>query len=164
MTPSPAAAAAKNQFRLEARNAGVGAFHVIPSSDEINNNNNINDSFSTVAVSDRDAILTQQQQESLQRGVIVAVSDSEAIEEVSVELAATSTPSIRDAYLKSIKRKSCIGEDDGNGEFGRGTTGAPTASLYYCDETRLLPAIDSETIVTRTDRFQALQSVLETEL
>eukprot|EP00978_Attheya_sp_CCMP212_P024528 scaffold77213_cov59-Attheya_sp.AAC.1 len=120
MAPSPAAAGAKNQFRLEARNAGVGAFHVNPMSDEINNNSS-NDSqvepsetatveniFSTVAVSDSEAILTQQEQESLQRGVIVAVSDSETIEEESVQRAATSTTSIRDAYLKSIKRKSCI--------------------------------------------------------
>eukprot|EP00978_Attheya_sp_CCMP212_P044757 scaffold321389_cov28-Attheya_sp.AAC.1 len=35
---------------------------------------------------------------------------------------------------------------------------------HYCDESRFLPAIDSDAIATRTDRFQALQSVLETQL
>uniref|UniRef100_A0A7S2UEW4 Uncharacterized protein n=1 Tax=Attheya septentrionalis TaxID=420275 RepID=A0A7S2UEW4_9STRA len=97
MTPSPPPAGDdpsssqnKFRFRLEGRNAGVGAFHVIPIYDSDESNNNTNDSqvelsetaiveniFSTVAVSDtdREAILTQQEQESLQRGVIVAISD-----------------------------------------------------------------------------------------
>eukprot|EP00978_Attheya_sp_CCMP212_P029815 scaffold107272_cov65-Attheya_sp.AAC.1 len=42
-------------------------------------------------------------------------------------------------------------------------TASPTGRIHYCDETRLLPAIDSKTIATRTDRFQALQSMLATE-
>eukprot|EP00978_Attheya_sp_CCMP212_P037440 scaffold176269_cov72-Attheya_sp.AAC.1 len=202
MTPSPLPAGdhpssskKKFLFRLEARNAGVGAYHVhvIPISDESNNNNNndsqvepsetatVENTVSRVEVSDNEAIVNQHE-----------VSDGETIEEARVERAASSTTSIRvrDAYLESIKCKSSVclstlfvsaiaaivftifynrGDDGGNREFSRGTAGSPTASPtemnhYYCDETRLLPAIDSKTIATRTDRFQALQSVLETEL
>eukprot|EP00978_Attheya_sp_CCMP212_P013171 scaffold33042_cov50-Attheya_sp.AAC.1 len=199
MTPSPPAAGdhpslSKKlfRFRLDARNAGVGAFHVIPISDESNNNDSQVEPSETATVentvSDNETITIVSQQE---------VSDGERIEEARVECAATSTrsTSIRDAYyLQSIKRKSCVclstlfvsaiavivftivytrGDDGGNREFSGGTAGSPTASPttsptemnhYYCDETRLLPAIDSKTIATRTDRFQALQSVLETEL
>eukprot|EP00978_Attheya_sp_CCMP212_P032753 scaffold129326_cov63-Attheya_sp.AAC.1 len=164
MTPSPPAAGdhpslSKSKklfrFRLEARNAGVGAFHVITISDESNNNNNNNNNDSQVAepsetatventvsrveVSDNETIVNQHE-----------VSDGERIEieEARVERAATSTTSIRvrDAYLESIKRKSCVclstlfvsaaivftifynrGDDGGNREFSRGTAGSPTA-------------------------------------
>jgi hypothetical protein len=208
MTPSPPPAGddpslskKKFNFRLEARNSGVGAFHVNPISDENSwqveplETATVENVFSTVEVSYNETLLSQQEQDSLQRGVIVEASDGETIEEKGVKHAATSTTSIRDAFLELIKRKSCVclstwfvsaivvivvtlfynrGSDDGNGEFSRGAAGAgaptasPTASLaemnHYCDETRLLPVIDSETIATRTDRFQALQSVLEKEL
>eukprot|EP00978_Attheya_sp_CCMP212_P016260 scaffold42434_cov29-Attheya_sp.AAC.1 len=180
MTPSPPAAggddpsSSKNKFRFrsEARNSGVGAFHVIPISDENDSQvepletATVENVFSTVEVSQNETLLSQQEQDSLQRGVIVEASDGETIEEKRVEHAATSTTSR---------------SDDGNGEFSRGTvagapvgapTGSPTASPtailteinHYCDESRVLPAIDSDTIATRTDRFHALQSVLETEL
>uniref|UniRef100_A0A7S2UCZ7 Leucine-rich repeat-containing N-terminal plant-type domain-containing protein n=1 Tax=Attheya septentrionalis TaxID=420275 RepID=A0A7S2UCZ7_9STRA len=197
MTPSPPPAGDdpsssqnKFRFRLEGRNAGVGAFHVIPIPDESNNNNNdsqvepsetatVENTALRVEVSDNETIVSQQE-----------VSDDETIEEARVD--STTSIRVRDAYhldLESIKRKSCIclstlcvsaiavivftifytrGDDGGNREFSRGTAGVPTASPternQYCDETRLLPAIDSGPIATRTDRFQALQSVLETEL
>uniref|UniRef100_A0A7S2XM33 Leucine-rich repeat-containing N-terminal plant-type domain-containing protein n=1 Tax=Attheya septentrionalis TaxID=420275 RepID=A0A7S2XM33_9STRA len=206
MTPSPPPAGDdpsssqnKFRFRLEGRNAGVGAFHVIPinedSSSSSSSNNNDSQEFplETATVEfvpfehNSESVLSQQEQESPQRGAIES-RWSVKQEEERVERAVTSTTSIRDAYVESIKRKSCIclstlfvsaiaaivftlvytrGEEDGNREF-RGTSGAPTASPternQYCDETRLLPAIDSGPIATRTDRFQALQSVLETEL
>jgi hypothetical protein len=202
MTPSPAShhsSSSKQKFRFqsEARNDGIGAFHVIHLPDESTNNDSqveqsatatVENVFSTVVVAHDEALLRQQEQESLQRNVIVELTDDddgEATEEERVERTGT-------AYIKHNKRciglltlfvsaigviaftllylyNSNIADAGGNGEFNRGTAGGPTASPtkinhYYCDDTRFLPAIDSETIVKRSDRFQALQSVLETGL
>eukprot|EP00978_Attheya_sp_CCMP212_P001605 scaffold3281_cov55-Attheya_sp.AAC.2 len=169
MTSSPAPDAGdhpslskkKFRFRLEARNAGVGSFHVITISDESNNTNNdlqvepsetvtAKNTVSIVEVSDNETIVNQQE-----------VSNGETIiEEARVECAATSTTSIRvrNAYLESIKCKSCIwlGDDGGNREFSRETAGSLTASPtemnnYYCNETQLLPVVDSKTVTTQTE-------------
>jgi hypothetical protein len=196
----------KKKYISEARNAGVGAFHVFfdDSSNSSSSSSNNNDwpeepaletaTVEYVAVENNSqTIASQQEQEVPQRGPL-SVPRGESrwnVKEKIAQRAATTATSIRDAYLDSIKRKSCFcllallvcaivamvfalfyngREADGSREF-RGPVGSPGASPtvtpiemhHYCDETRLLPAIDSETIATRTDRFQALQSVLATE-
>jgi hypothetical protein len=169
MTPSPAShhsSSSKQKFRFqsEARNAGVGAFHVIHLPDESTNNDSqveqsatatVENVFSTVVVAHDEALLRQQEQESLQRNVIVELTDDddgEATEEERVERTGT-------AY---IKHNGCVGlltlfvsaivvivftlfynnnrADAGrNREFNKGTVGDPMPSPtnlnhYYCDD------------------------------